>query len=435
NRSVYNSGLSTPQSFRMGYAPAESVGIYAKRLRDEVAHVARECMDERAAPGMSVLVARQGKIVYEETFGYHTYARKYPVQKTDLYDLASVTKVAATTLALMKMVDDGQIDLDQALGDYLVELKGSNKENLTLRAMLAHRAGLRSWIPFYVNTLAPNSRYPRPSSQYYRRTPNGDYIVPVTDQLFMHRVYIDSIWHQIRESELPNLGQYRYSDLGFYLMARLVERKTGLPLDEYVSRHFYRPMGLNSLVFRPLDYYPKTQIVPSERDKYFRQSTIQGYVHDMGAAMLGGVSGHAGLFGTARDLAAIFQMLLQNGNYGGRSYLRSSTIQEFAHRYPGESRRGLGFDMKQLNPARNLNMSYLASELTYGHTGFTGTCVWADPEDDLIFIFLSNRTYPSMRNTRLNRLEIRPRMHTAAYLAINPRATEEEIERLLTTGP
>jgi CubicO group peptidase (beta-lactamase class C family) len=251
----------------------------------------------------------------------------------------------------------------------------------------------------------------------------------------MHTAYIDSIWHQIRESELPNLGKYRYSDLGFYLMARLVKRVSGMQLDEYVNFHFYRPMGLHSLTFLPKQRFPLERIIPSELDNYFRQAVVHGDVHDMGAAMLGGVSGHAGLFGTANDLAVIFQMLVQQGNYGGRNYLKSTTIQEFAHRYPEELRRGLGFDMKQLNPNRNLNMSYLAAESTFGHTGFTGTAVWADPEEDLVFVFLSNRTYPSMRNTRLNRTEIRPRMHSVAYLSINPRATEEAIERLMTTGP
>lgn len=430
-----NSGLSTPKLSRLGYADPVRVGMYGEKLSSELAAIAEECINEHAAPGLVALVAHHGKVVYQEAFGYHTYTKGRPMQIDDIFDLASVTKVAATTLAIMKLYEDKEIDLDAPIGNYLVELKGSNKELLTLRDILAHHAGLRSWIPFYVNTLTPKSKTPRPSSQYYRKTPTGDFQVPVTDKLFMHTAYIDSIWFQIRESELPNLGEYRYSDLGFYLMARLVKRVTGMQLDEYVNFHFYRPLGLSTLTYLPRQRFPLDRIVPTEKDNYFRQSVVHGDVHDMGAAMLGGVSGHAGLFGTANDLAVLFQMLLQQGNYGGLSYLKAATIQEFAHRYPEEQRRGLGFDMKQLNPNRNLNMSYLAAETTFGHTGFTGTAVWADPDEDLVFVFLSNRTYPSMNNTRLNRMEIRPRMHSAAYLSINPRATEETIERLMTTGP
>lgn len=436
DRAKFNQGVSTAKGLRMGFAPAGRVGMRGAYLEKEMKALAKECISKRAAPGLVALVARQGKIVYYNAFGHHTYAKKQAVRTTDLYDLASVTKVAATSLAIMKLVDEKKIDLDYPLGDYLVELKGSNKEKLTLRDMLAHHSGLRSWIPFYVNTLTPNSKVARPSSQFYRRTKTGDFVVPVTDQLFMHRNYIDSIWYQIRESELPNLGEYRYSDLGFYLMARLVKRISGMQLDEYVAYHFYRPMGVKSLQYLPWQRNRKERIVPTERDSYFRQGVVHGYVHDMGAAMLGGVSGHAGLFGTAEDLAIVFQMLLQNGNYGGRSYLSSKVIQEFAHRYPGEKRRGLGFDMKQLNPRRNMNMSELASVKAFGHTGFTGTAVWADPEEDLIFVFLSNRTYPSMKNTRLNRMNTRPRMHTAAYMSINQLSSPDaEAQRLQATGP
>ncbi len=430
-----NSGIRTAKAYRLGYSRPGKVGILEEQLQKEMAEIAASCIQDKAAPGLVALVARKGEIIFQEAYGYHTYDRKRAVQTSDLYDLASVTKVAATTLAIMKMVGEEKLSLDRPIGTYLVELKGSNKENLTLRDILAHHAGLRSWIPFYVNTLATNTRSPRPSSQYYRKTPGGDFQVPITDELFMHRTYIDSIWYQIRESELPNLGKYRYSDLGFYLMARLVKRISGMQLDEYVDDHFYRPMGLSTLCFLPKQRFPKSRIVPTEKDSYFRLSTIQGDVHDMGAAMLGGVSGHAGLFGTAKDLAAIFQMLLQNGVYAGQTYLKASTIKEFTQRYPGETRRGLGFDMKQLSANGAANVSHLTSAATFGHTGFTGTAVWADPAEELIFIFLSNRTFPDMNNTRLNRLDIRPKMQTAAYAAIQHKAEAAALERLLTTGP
>jgi CubicO group peptidase (beta-lactamase class C family) len=234
----------------------------------------------------------------------------------------------------------------------------------------------------------------------------------------MHREYLDSMWQKLYHNELPNKGQYRYSDLGFYIMAKLIDQVSGLTVDEFADRHFYRPMGLSTLTYNPLKKFDKSRIPPSENDSYFRNTRIQGTVHDMGAAMLGGVSGHAGLFGTARDVATVFQMLLQDGNYGGRQYLQSETVRLFTSRYSGETRRGLGFDMKQLNEGRKMNLSPHASERAFGHLGFTGIAVWADPVEDLVFVVLSNRTYPNMNNNLFGRLNTRLRLHSAAYESI-----------------
>ncbi|MGB3800279.1 MAG: serine hydrolase, partial [Lewinella sp.] len=417
--SPYNAGLETTANFRMGYANPESVGVDGESLASNIDVLAREAIRERATPGMVVLVARNGKVVFEKAYGHHTYARKQPVSTNDVYDLASVTKVAATTLCVMKLVDDGRIDLDKPLGFYLPELEGTNKENLKIRAVLAHRAGLSSWIPFYKYTLTPG-RYPKPSSQFYRTAQTGNFVVPVTDKLFMNKVCIDSVWQRIYDSPLPNVGRYRYSDLGFYLMAKLIDRVSGLTVDEYAARHFYRPMGLESLTFNPLRYIDRDRIPPTEVDNYFRMCTVQGYVHDMGAGMMGGVSGHAGLFGSAHDIAALFQMLLQEGTYGGKQYLTPETIHQFTTRYDNDLRRGLGFDMKQLDEDRSLNVAEDASSRAFGHLGFTGTAVWVDPADELVYVFLSNRTYPDMENNKLNRLDTRIKMHAAAYEAISP---------------
>ena len=417
--SPYNAGLETTANFRMGYANPESVGVDGEKLAAKIDVLAREAIRERATPGMVVLVARNGKVVFEKAYGHHTYDRKQAVSTDDVYDLASVTKVAATTLCVMRLVDEGKIDIDKPLGFYLPELEGTNKENLKIRAVLAHRAGLTSWIPFYKYTLTPG-RYPKPSSQFYRTAQTGNFVVPVTDKLYMNKVWVDSVWQRIYDSPLPNVGRYRYSDLGFYLMAKVVDRVSGLTVDEYAARHFYRPMGLESLTFNPLRSIDRDRIPPTEVDGYFRMTTVQGYVHDMGAGMMGGVSGHAGLFGSAHDLAALFQMLLQEGNYGGKQYLKPETINLFTSRYTGDLRRGLGFDMKQLDDDRGLNMAEDASSRAYGHTGFTGTCVWVDPVDDLVYVFLSNRTFPSMDNNTLNRLETRVRMHAAAYESLKP---------------
>ena len=424
----YNAGLETTANFRMGYANPESVGVDGESLAANIDVLAREAIRERATPGMVVLVARKGKVVFEKAYGHHTYAREQAVSTNDVYDLASVTKVAATTLCIMKLVDDGRIDLDKPLGFYLPELEGTNKENLQIRAVLAHRSGLSSWIPFYKYTLTPG-RYPKPSSQFYRTAQTGNFVVPVTDKLYMNKVCIDSVWQRIYDSPLPNVGRYRYSDLGFYLMAKLIDRVSGLTVDEYASRHFYRPMGLESLTFNPLRYIDRDRIPPTEVDNYFRMCTVQGYVHDMGAGMMGGVSGHAGLFGSAHDVAALFQMLLQEGTYGGKQYLKSETIHLFTSRYDDDLRRGLGFDMKQLDENRSLNMAEDASSLAFGHLGFTGTAVWVDPADDLVYVFLSNRTYPSMENNKLNRLDTRIKMHAAAYEAMGPSQTSSTTTR------
>ncbi|MEM9929089.1 MAG: glycoside hydrolase family 3 N-terminal domain-containing protein [Bacteroidota bacterium] len=422
----FNDGLETAPAFRMGYAEPEAVGIDGNLLAAKVNNLAREAMRRRATPGMVVLVARNGKIVYEKGFGHHTYSKRRAVHPSDIYDLASLTKVTATTLCIMKLVEEGKLNLDVPISNYLPELVGTEVEFLTLRPMLAHRAGLRSWIPFYAETLNAGGK---PSSQYYRNQRTGDYVVPVTEKMYMHKVYLDSMWHKLYNNELPNEGQYRYSDLGFYLMAKLIDQTSGLTVDEFAARYFYRPMGLQTLTYQPLKSFSKQRIPPTEEDSYFRNQRIQGTVHDMGAAMLGGVSGHAGLFGSARDVATVFQMLLQEGNYGGRQYLRPETIRLFANRYAGESRRGLGFDMKQLNEDRRMNLSPLSSEKAFGHLGFTGTAVWADPVEDLVFVVLSNRTYPSMNNNTFGRLDTRLRLHSACYESILKDKTFEDRRR------
>ncbi len=422
-RSPFNAGLETSAAFRMGYAEPEKVGLDGNKLAAKVDKLAREAMSKKATPGMVVLVARNGKIVYEKAFGHHTYSKKKKVHPNDIYDLASVTKVAATTISIMKLVEEGKLALDVPISNYLPETKGTAVEFLTLRPILAHRAGLRSWIPFYAETLNQSGK---PSPNWYRSQPTGDFRVPVSNNLYMHREYVDSMYYKLYHNELPNKGQYRYSDLGFYLMAKLVDQVSGLTVDEYADRNFYKPMGLRSLTYRPLKKFSKSRIPPTENDNYFRHIRVQGTVHDMGAAMLGGISGHAGLFGTARDVATVFQMLLQEGNYGGRQYLKPETVRLFTSRYAGESRRGLGFDMKQLNENRKMNLSPLASERAFGHLGFTGIAAWADPVEDLVFVVLSNRTFPNMNNNLFGRLDTRLRLHSACYESILPGKSFEQ---------
>ena len=429
--SRYNQGVYTQSLYRMGYTIPEAVGLDSDTLA-QIDELMEEAIKERATPGGVVLVARKGQVVFEKAYGHHTYTRRTPTEADHIFDLASVTKVAATTLAVMDLYERGVIDLNDPLGKYLPELRGSNKADLRLADVLAHHAGLKAWIPFYKQTLTTDRGNPQPHPRYYRHT-NGDaYDVPVTDKLFLRRDYVDTIWTQIIESDLRPNKNYRYSDLGFYLMARVVEAQTGQSLDRYVQERFYQPLGLESLTFNPWQMGKTDHVVPTEEDRYFRYVRLQGYVHDMGAAMLGGVSGHAGLFGNARDLAALMQMLLQRGHYGGQRFLAEATIQTFTRRHPRSSRRGLGFDMLQLDTSYPANMSEMASLETFGHLGFTGTCVWTDPRTEVIYVFLSNRTFPYMNNYKLNRLDTRPRIQDQVYRALRQ---EREVVRSTALFP
>jgi beta-N-acetylhexosaminidase len=416
-RSAFNMGVMTKPNLSLGFATPQENGLHPDTLL-RIERLANRAIELGATPGCVVLAAKDGRIVYHQAFGYHAYDKKRPAAPDDVYDLASITKIAAATLAVMKLYEEGQVDLDAPIGQYLPMLAGSNKADLTLRAILAHRARLQNWIPFYKSTITASRRDPRPRPDLYRTRAEGAFQIPVTEKLFLREDYVDKIWRRIIDSELRVQGGYHYSDLGFYLIRAMVESLSGLPFDEYVRKHFYQPLGLRDMTFRPWQSIPLERIPPTEEDRYFRRQRVHGYVHDMGAAMLGGVSGHAGLFGNARELAVIMQMLLQGGYYGGRRYFEESTVKLFATRHPESTRRGLGFDMFAAHPSTRSNMSARASHATFGHTGFTGSCVWADPENQLVFVFLANRTYPSMNNYKLSRMETRERIQTALYEAI-----------------
>ena len=416
-KSQFNTGVTTQKTYRMGFTIPEAVGLNSDTLK-LIDRIAQNAIDSGATPGCVVLVARHGQIVYHKAFGHHTYAQKRLVDVEDIYDLASITKVNASTLALMKLAEIGKINLNAPIGTYLPYLEGSNKENLILSDVLAHQAGLRSWIPFYKETIVGSRRRKRPSNAFYRPSMDPSFSVPVTKNLFLENNYIQEMWSQIRDSELPNLGQYYYSDLGFYLAARMVQNMSRQRIDQFVDEQFYQKLGLYNTSFLPWQKFDLDRIPPTELDRYFRRQKIHGYVHDMGAAMLGGVSGHAGLFSNAREVAIIMQMLLQNGQYGNRQLLHPDVIQQFAMRPTGSTRRGLGFDMKEMNTRRAANIAPQASLNAFGHYGFTGTAVWADPDHDLVYVFLSNRTFPSMNNYLLGKLNTRIRIQSVLYKAL-----------------
>ncbi len=410
-------GYMTPSLERLGYSVPERVGMNSDSLH-LIRRIAEQMIRMKAAPGCEVLIAREGRIIYREAFGQHTYEESHPVYLTDLYDVASLTKVAATTLSIMRLDEEGIVSLDASLGDYLSWLEGSNKKSMTLRKVMSHHAGLQSYIPFFEKTIPGKNGRPAYIPEIYCDLPGAQYCISVAPGMYMDTSYLDDIRKQIRNSPLNQEGQYVYSDLGFIMLAEIIRLRTGVTLDHYVDSVFYKPMGLDRIGFLPLKRFATDEIVPTEVDSYFRQQMLKGYVHDMSSAMLGGVSGHAGLFSNAEDLAALFQMLMNGGEYGGQRYVESSLLDAYTTRYKRSTRRGTGFDMKELNPEKNLLTAREASERTYGHTGFTGVCAWNDPETRLVYIFLSNRTFPTMRNDKLKELRIREKIHSRAYKAI-----------------
>jgi beta-N-acetylhexosaminidase len=412
-KSKFNTGLETVSLFRLGFSIPEAVGMASDSL-GKIKELAQEGIESRAFPGCVVLAVKDGKIIYEEAFGHHTYERRIKMRPSDLFDVASITKIAAATIAVMKMEDEGLISVDDSLGRYLPVLDGTNKSGLIIRDVMAHRAGLKSWIPFYKATIE-GRRYPKLSEDYYRTKKSEEFSIEVAKNVYLRNDYPDTIFQRIIESDLRSKRDYKYSDLGFYFISLLTESRTGKTLDTYVQEEFYGPLALQSTCFNPKGKFPLDRVVPTEKDRYWRNQEVHAYVHDMGAAMMGGVSGHAGLFASAEDLAIIMQMLIWKGEYAGEKFLSQKTVNNFTTRHKLGTRRGIGFDMPQLDPDASSPLSEMASSQTFGHLGFTGTAVWADPETNIIYVFLSNRTFPSMRNYKINKMDIRPKIQTVFY--------------------
>lgn len=396
---ILGSGTPLGIPFVLGPDPVtlDDLGVYESKT-----------IETKSAPGGVVMVNHHGRTIYSSAFGSHTYDNQRAVLIGDLFDLASITKVASTTLCIMKLVEDEVIDLDKSFAYYMPEFKGSPCGEIQIRDALMHQSGLPSWIPFYVSSLDQRDTV-------YSNHWQAGYSQKVADTMFIRDDVSEAIWDTIAAQQLTSNPSYRYSDLGFLLLGRLVEKVTGEPIDAFVYNEFYFPMGLESMMFNPWQWIDRDYILPTENDTLFRKQLLDGYVHDMAAAMLGGVAGHAGLFSNADDLASLFQMLLNGGTWQGRRYLDKSTIDYFTawQKYPG-NHRGLGFH----KPNRDLDggpTSNNVSLATFGHTGFTGTSVWADPATDLIYIFLSNRCYPNAYNPNLVRENIRTDIQEEIY--------------------
>ena len=397
--------------------PAE-LGFDVNRLQG-IDTICKEMMAKEAAPGCVVLVAKDGKIAYEKAFGYLTYDKKEPVYKETIYDLASCTKICATTMAVMKLYEEGRLDLQKTLGDYLPWVRGSNKASLRIWDVMLHQAGLKAFIPFYKETI-DSTVEGNPLPGIYSAAPDSLHRIRVAENMYLRNDWEDTIYQRILESAVGPKDKYIYSDNDFIFMGKIVEAITGMGLDEYVKKTYYDPLGMRSTGFLPRERFPLARIAPTAQEPIFRKQLIWGDVHDPGSALFGGVAGHAGLFSDAYDLALLEEMLANGGSLNGQTFLKKETIDFFTAYHSDVSRRGLGFDKPEKDNAHRKEPypCLSASPETFGHTGFTGTCVWVDPKYHLVFIFLSNRVNPVESNPKLSGLSIRGRIQETIYQAM-----------------
>jgi len=449
-------GLSTEKAWRLSYALPGSVGMDPEILK-KIDTIAWDAIDQKAIPGCQVLVARNGVVVYHKAFGHHTYSRKNPVHIQDIYDIASITKITSTLPVLMNLTTRGKFNVDERLGNYLPYLDTCDKGDLVIKEILTHQSGLYPWIPFYYSTIETmdpdesltsnriSGRYPFMLSNHvflnknlkyregvYNREFSEVFSNPVADCMYLNRDYKDSIYHKIIKSDLLEIKEYRYSDLGYYFFQQLIEEITDTSLYPYAYHFLYHKIGANFTGYFPLQRFSKDIIVPTENDVYFRRQLLHGYVHDPGAAMLGGVAGHAGVFSNANDLAKIMQMYLNKGWYADERYLSGETFDLFntCPYLEQENRRALGFDKPEMNLEKNGPTCDSVSASSFGHTGFTGTMAWADPENGTIYIFLSNRIHPDQYNLKLIEMNVRTKIQQVIYDAIEEKSRQSAVGSL-----
>jgi beta-N-acetylhexosaminidase len=416
NKFPEGTSISTKNLKRLQYSIPESVGMSSVKLQ-RIDSVANLVLEKKMSPGLQILVARHGVVVYEKSFGFHTDKKNNSVKSTDVYDVASLTKILASLPMMMKAEEDKKIKLSSTVKSILPAFKNSNKDTLTVLEILSHYGRLKAWIPFY--KLTQDSITKNNLKEFYSQTRSKRFSIKVAENLYLNNSYKDSIYKFIRDSEQRIEAGYKYSDLGYYLFKEVLEKKYKSSLDDLVQEQFYKPLGANRMTYLPLNKLDKSSIVPSEKDTYYRNQLLHGYVHDMGAAMLGGVAGHAGLFANANDVAKMMQLYLQKGYYGGKRYFKKETFDKFNKRYYSEKkvRRGLGFDKPQLDPEIKATCGCVSDE-SFGHSGFTGTYTWADPESEILYVFLSNRVFPTMENYGLVDEDIRTKIQQIIQDAI-----------------
>ncbi|MCY2687016.1 glycoside hydrolase family 3 N-terminal domain-containing protein [Salinimicrobium sp. TH3] len=415
NNFPVGTGYRTRNLERLSYGLPEQVGMNSYKL-SKIDDLIQKALDKKMTPGLQVLVARKGKVIYERNAGYHTYEKEIPVKSSDVYDLASLTKILATLPLLMELVDQDEIDLETTLGEMLPSFRGSNKEQVTILEMLSHYARFKSWIPFHRMTIDKNTK--RPDVKYIRSQQDRGYNVQIAEKMYVRNDIRDTVLKIIRDSELERRKAYKYSDLPFYLLKFYLEDIYGTSLEYLTQDHFYKSLGAHNTTYLPLKKFPKERIVPTENDQNWRNQLLQGFVHDEGAALLGGIGGQAGLYSTANDVAKIMQMYLNGGQYGGKIYFDQETVDKFNTCYYCEDdvRRGVGFDKPQLSDVGPT--CGCVSMTSFGHSGFTGTFTWADPDEEIVYVFLANRIHPSAGNNELTRESIRSNIQELIYEAI-----------------
>jgi len=411
----YGFGLQVSNINRLGYSFPEDVGLNSFKL-NRIDSIAKEVIDSAMAPGLQVLVARHGKVVYRKSFGYYTYDSIKKVNDKSIYDLASVTKILGGLPMIMKAEEDGKFTLETTLGELMPVLKDSNKDTLTVKEALSHYAKIKPYIPYYETMVEGDSA--KPMEKYFRNTKSDKFNIKVAADLYLRSDYLDTINQRIAEAPQREELQYKYSGLPFYLFKDYLEKEYKKPLDQLDHDFFYGPLGATTLTYNPLNKFDKSLIVPTELDTVFRHQLLHGTVHDEGAAMMGGVSGNAGLFANSNDVAKMMQMYLQKGYYGGKSYFKPETIDKFNHRYFEEKgvRRGLAFDKPQLDDS--MATCGCISFKSFGHSGYTGTYTFVDPETEILYVFMSNRVYPTRENRKLFEQDIRTKVQGLIQEAI-----------------
>lgn len=391
-------------------------GFIDNKYTRKIDSIALDGINQKAYPGCQIVAIHKGLLIYKKNFGYLTYDNIQPVEDNTIYDLASLTKILATTPAVMKLREDGLLSLDDELGKFFPYLEKTDKNNIRIEEILTHQSGFDGWIPFYLETISPNG----PLLSIYQDSSDTEFPFRVAERLYINKYYINRIFQKIAESKLKK-KEYRYSDIGYYFIPQIVELLTNQPFERYLEMNFYEPLGLTHTLFHPLNRFPADSIAPTERDMTFRQQLLRGDVHDQGAAMMGGISGHAGLFSNALETAFMMQLFLDGGEFNEQQFLQPETVKYFATaRYKKkDNRRGIGFDMPPVDPNnKHRTPGKSASDNSFGHTGFTGTFAWADPDQELVVVFLSNRVHPDSANPTLMKLDIRTKIHELFYKAI-----------------
>ncbi len=409
-------GLRSANLFRLRFGLPEEEQMSSEKL-NKIDSIAKIVTGKKMAPGMQVLVARNGKVIFKKNYGFHTDKNTIKVSDSSIYDIASLTKILGALPQIMKAEEQGKFNINDTFGETFPVTKKSNKDTVTIKEALSHVGRLKAWIPFYIKTL--DSITKKPSKKYYRNKKTKDFSIRVAKNLYLRSDYIDTIYQRIADAPQRINSGYKYSGFAFYLFKDYIEKQYKNPLNILDNEEFYKPLGATSLTYKPLDKFSENRIVPTEKDTYFRYQLLHGDVHDMGAAMLNGVSGNAGLFGNSLDVAKMMQMYLQKGYYGGKRYLKTKTIDKFNTRYfeKDSVRRGLGFDKPQIKEDEMATCGCV-SDNSFGHSGFTGAYAWADPDSGIVYVFLSNRVYPNMANKGLVKEDIRTKVQQIIQDAI-----------------